>query len=127
MDGLTCGQRQEIREMELQIANKENYDPARFSVDYPNHIPCLAINSEQHQGGRFCYHQNHGDTILLPEKAVHITTLTYAPEFDALAVGFNFGTFQLWSLAAQRLLYSSLIGEGGRFTLISLAHRDSLV
>lgn len=52
--------------------------------------------------------------ILLPEKAVHVTTLAYAPEFDALAVGFNFGTFQLWSLSGGRLLYSSSIGEGGR-------------
>jgi hypothetical protein len=73
----------------------------------------VALNSEQHQGGRFQYQQDRGDAILLPEKAVHVTALAYSREFDALAVGFNFGTFQLWSLTAERMLYSSPIGEGG--------------
>lgn len=111
-DAPTGGQRQEVREMELHIVER-NYDPTQFLAEHPNHIPCVALNREHHQGGRYCYHQENADMILLPEKAVHITTLAYAPEFDVVAIGFSFGTFQLWSLMSHRLLHSSPIGEGG--------------
>lgn len=113
--------RQEVREMELKYPGTE-FDPVRFSAEHPNHIPCVALNSEQHQGGRFQYQQDRGDAILLPEKAVHVTALAYSREFDALAVGFNFGTFQLWSLTAERMLYSSPIGEGGLATKVPVSH-----
>jgi hypothetical protein len=105
--------------MELKYPGTE-FDPARFSAEHPNHIPCVALNSVQHQGGRFQYQQDRGDAILLPEKAVHVTALAYCRELDALAVGFNFGTFQLWSLGGERMLYSSPIGEGGALSSLCL-------
>lgn len=125
MTSSTLGaQRQEVREMELKYPGTE-FDPVRFSAEHPNHIPCVALNSEQHQGGRFQYQQDRGDAILLPEKAVHVTALAYSREFDALAVGFNFGTFQLWSLTAERMLYSSPIGEGGTCCDLPLHNRGA--
>ncbi|XP_041480738.1 protein ELYS-like isoform X1 [Lytechinus variegatus] len=41
-----------------------------------------------------------------PISDVSVTSLTYIPQIGSLAVGFNFGSFQLWRLADTSLEYS---------------------
>jgi len=116
--------RKEVREVDLHHLEQErdDYDPDSFAAMHPDPVPCIAHNSSHHQHGRFSYRQDPGGSILLPEKTVHVTALAYTPQLDALVVGFNFGTLQLWSLTAERLLYSSPIGEGGLATKVPVSH-----
>jgi len=60
------------------------------------------------------------DTKQLPEKGVLVTSLHYIPQLWCLAVGYNFGCFQLWSLYTGVLLYSSPYELEGNVDLITL-------
>jgi len=86
-----------------------------------NFLPAVVLDEAYHQSGRLRFpvmewgasEWRQLDALPLPEKGVLVTSLHHIEKLNAVAVGYNFGCFQLWSLSnlfsgvGNSLLYSS--------------------
>jgi hypothetical protein len=70
---------------------------------------CLRLNDLSYANNKTFQHVSSatGDSVYFPEKGVHVCSLKLVPQLASLAVGFNFGSFQLWNLSRLEMEYSS--------------------
>ncbi|KAL6052351.1 Protein ELYS [Balamuthia mandrillaris] len=113
---------------EITIADMETYSPDSFSAASYD-IPCLNIDKRYHERNCLILPQEEWtrsgptklESLSLPGKGVFVSALHYIPQMRAMAVGYNFGCWQLWSPASLELLYTSFYQERKRSS--SLAER----
>eukprot|EP01135_Chromosphaera_perkinsii_P003081 Nk52_evm28s234 gene=Nk52_evmTU28s234 len=68
----------------------------------------IELGFDSHTDGYFAHvPQGEGQPHYHFEDSVTVTSMLYMQELGTLAVGFNFGCFQLWSLRKLQLVYSS--------------------
>ncbi|BFZ23615.1 hypothetical protein BsWGS_26653 [Bradybaena similaris] len=80
---------------------------------YDRHLAVL-LDDQSHKQGHF-YYRRQDDNIekVLDEDTVTVTSIKYLSQAGTLAVGFNFGSFQLWRLYNPVLDYSSRFSSHG--------------
>lgn len=78
----------------------------RKAAEKGEHL-CLDLNGDAFNYYSFNYYKPDGNVFKsFPIGGVSVTSLTYIPQIGSLAVGFNFGSFQLWRLLDTSLEYS---------------------
>ncbi|PIK43112.1 hypothetical protein BSL78_20037 [Apostichopus japonicus] len=99
---------QHAREAKIVNVGTQCIENIRLKSSQRGEHLCLEINSSAHTYFAFRYlradEEVHRDYN--PDD-VFVSNLTYFPHSGTLAVGFNFGCFQLWQLAGPTLEYSS--------------------
>ncbi|XP_055864357.1 protein ELYS-like [Biomphalaria glabrata] len=77
------------------------------AISYDKHIAVL-LDDQCHNQGQY-YYRRQDDTVqkVIDEDYVNVTSLKYLEQAGILAIGFNFGCFQLWKLYNPVLDYSS--------------------
>ncbi|XP_012935515.1 protein ELYS [Aplysia californica] len=115
LDELLMSQCNEISPKKLSVITPRIVDP-RAKRDqarmYDKHL-ALLLDEQCHREGLF-YYRRQDDTVqkVLDEDTVCVTSLKYLSQAGELAVGFNFGSFQLWRLYNPVLDYSSNYNPG---------------
>ncbi|XP_041987657.1 protein ELYS-like isoform X2 [Aricia agestis] len=75
-----------------------------------NHHLAVLLNENSFVDGQYLFCNPDG-TIRMKAKRDHVrvTVVEYIPQLGSLAVGFNFGAFQLWDLLSLKLEFTSQI------------------
>lgn len=71
---------------------------------------CISLNDEAYSGAKriFQYSSNcTGETTYFPEDGVVVSHLQYVPQLAGLLVGFNFGSWQMWSTSRLVIEFAS--------------------
>ncbi|XP_033102998.1 protein ELYS-like isoform X2 [Anneissia japonica] len=69
---------------------------------------CLEVGDNFHQNRQYNYSKPSGDVLKAFQSGnICVSALTYVPKLGSLLVGFDFGCFQVWRLAAPILEFSS--------------------
>ncbi|XP_014661686.1 PREDICTED: protein ELYS-like [Priapulus caudatus] len=94
--------------MRLITARTPNVQQCRDDALHRRQHLCLEVGDDSHRKGKFQYRKPDSSIMeTLTADAVWVTCAKYVKEIGMLAVGFNFGCFQLWSLSGPNLEYSS--------------------
>jgi hypothetical protein len=92
------------------------YDPNAFHHDKTPSHPYVDLLQRSQNRDFFDYTVTRGEadsagseeaSLRLPSKGVQVTSISWGAESDLIAVGYNFGGFQLWDSRALQLLFSS--------------------
>ncbi|XP_064642421.1 protein ELYS-like isoform X2 [Lineus longissimus] len=68
---------------------------------------CLTLDNDGHRGSSYLYRKPDGTVLATFSTAnVCVTCIKFVPQMGVLAVGFNFGCFQLWKLTSPVLEYT---------------------
>ena len=88
----------------------------RQCVQRKKHL-AIRLNATESANQNFHHRATNGNSTYFPEDDVAVTVLTFLPHLSSLAVGFNFGAWQLWSVGGRRW---------GALDFSSKYHKDSL-
>lgn len=78
-----------------------------LALEKDQHL-AIILNENSILEGHYIY-RNPDGTVRMKAKRnlVQVTVLQYIPQLGSLAVGFNFGAFQLWNLMTMDLEFTS--------------------
>ncbi|XP_075978730.1 AT hook containing transcription factor 1 homolog isoform X2 [Anticarsia gemmatalis] len=80
-----------------------------LAIENDNHI-ALLLNENSIVDGQYIF-RNPDGSVRMKAKRDHIrvTVLQYIPQLGSLAVGYNFGAFQLWNIMSLELEFTSQV------------------
>lgn len=80
-----------------------------LAVENEDHL-ALLLNENSYLDGQYIFCNPDG-TVRMKAKQSHIrvTVLQYIPQLGSLAVGFNFGAFQIWNILNLELEFTSQV------------------
>lgn len=80
-----------------------------LAVENDDHLAIL-LNEDSFHEGQYIF-RNPDATVRMKAKQSHIrvTVAQYIPQLGSLAVGFNFGAFQIWNLLNLELEFTSQV------------------
>ncbi|XP_052741865.1 protein ELYS [Bicyclus anynana] len=80
-----------------------------FAIENDDHLGLL-LNEDSFLEGQYIF-RNPDGTVRMKAKQNHIrvTVLQYIPQLGSLAVGFNFGAFQIWNMLNLELEFTSQV------------------
>ncbi|GFO00496.1 At hook containing transcription factor 1 [Plakobranchus ocellatus] len=110
LDSLDVGFASELAPRKLMVITPRIVDPVakrEEALTYDKHL-ALLLDDQCHRQEQF-YYRRQDDTVqkVFEEDTIWVSRLTYIAQSGTLAVGFNFGCFQLWRLYNPVLDYSS--------------------
>ncbi|CAL1543685.1 unnamed protein product [Lymnaea stagnalis] len=116
LDDLVLQQTSETMPKKLLVISPSIVDPKAKrdqARSYDKHV-ALLLDEQCHRQGHY-YYRRQDDTIqkVFDEDTVSISCLKYIDQAGTLAIGFNFGCFQLWKLYNPVLDYSSRYSPDG--------------
>lgn len=80
-----------------------------LALEHDHHLAVL-LNENSFIDGQYIL-RNPDDTVRMKAKRDHIrvTVMEYIPQTGSVAVGFNFGAFQIWNLMSLDLEFTSQV------------------
>lgn len=94
----------------LPLKNLHQIDEQRdLAIENDDHLGVI-LNEDSLFEGQYIFRNPEG-TVRMKAKRDHIrvTSLQYIPQLGSLAVGYNFGAFQIWNLLNLDLEFTSQV------------------
>ncbi|XP_013140150.1 PREDICTED: protein ELYS-like isoform X2 [Papilio polytes] len=80
-----------------------------LALENKDHLGFI-LNEDSTFDGQYIFHNPDGSVRMKAKRDhIRVTSLQYIPEIASLAVGFNFGAFQLWNLLTLDLEFTSQV------------------
>ncbi|XP_053606157.1 protein ELYS-like [Plodia interpunctella] len=80
-----------------------------LAIENEHHIAVL-LNENSLVDGQYLFRNPDGSVCMKAKRdQIRVTALQYIPQIGSLAVGFNFGAFQIWNLIIMELEYTSQV------------------
>lgn len=94
--------------LQLNVVNRIA-EQRELAVENDDHLAIL-LNETSLVDGQYIF-RNPDGTVRMKAKRDHIrvTVLQYIPQLGSLAVGFNFGAFQIWNIMTLELEFTSQV------------------
>lgn len=80
-----------------------------LAIENDNHIAFL-LNQNSIVNGEYIFRNPDGTARMKAKRDhIHVTVLQYIPQLGSLAVGYNFGAFQIWNIMTIELEFTSRV------------------
>lgn len=80
-----------------------------LALENNDHLAIL-LNENSLVDGQYIFHNPDGSVRMKAKRDhIRVTVLQYIPQLGSLAVGYNFGAFQIWNIMSLELEFTSQI------------------
>ncbi|KAG7296338.1 hypothetical protein JYU34_021476 [Plutella xylostella] len=80
-----------------------------LAIENDDHLAIL-LNENSIVDGQYLFHNPDGSIRMKAKRDhVRVSTMQYIPQLGSLAIGFNFGAFQIWNLMTLELEFTSQV------------------